>query len=557
MGKDKYVIGLDFGTDSLRALVVNAFTGEIAGSGFHEYSRWKQKMYCDPSQNKFRQHPLDYVEGIEIAVTEAMSGLPVGVKENIAAITADTTGSTPVAVDASGTPLSLKQGYEENPDAMFVLWKDHTAVAEALEINHLARSWGGTDFTKYEGGIYSPEWFWAKILHVLRKDEKIRKDAFSWIEHCDWIPAMLTGKRLTDVKRSRCAAGHKAMWHSEWDGLPPEPFLLKLDPFLGELRGRLYNKTYTCDNAAGTLTDEWAARLGLPKGVIVGVGALDAHLGAVGGEIKPYYLSKVMGTSTCDMVIIPSDEIGSKLIPGICGQVDGSIIPGMTGLEAGQSAFGDVYAWFRDLLMWPVDNMPESMEGLSEDSGKRVRKEIFTGLLDRLSEAASGIDPSISGVIASDWLNGRRTPDANPLLKGAIGGLTLGSSAPAVFRALVEATAFGSRAILERFRNEGIRIDGLIALGGVAKKSTLVMQIMTDVLNMPVSVVRSTETCALGSAMAASVAAGIHKTFLDAQHAMGSGFEKEFIPRSGYVQVYEKLYRRYLNLSEGIMKLHS
>lgn len=553
---DTYVIGLDYGTDSVRALVVNAHTGEEAGSGVWHYSRWKKNLYCNPSQNMFRQHPLDYVEGLEQSVREALNGLPDRVRQNIAGISVDTTGSTPAAVDEAGSPLALKPEFEDNPNAMFILWKDHTAVKEADEINHLARTWGGVDYTKYEGGIYSSEWFWAKILHVIREDEKVREAAWSWMEHCDWIPALLTATRsVEEVKRSRCAAGHKAMWHTEWNGLPQEEFLTKLDPLLKDLRNRLYKDTYTTDEVAGTISREWSDKLGLPPDVKVGVGAFDAHLGAVGGEIKPYYMSKVMGTSTCDMVIAPADEFGDKLVAGICGQVDGSIIPGMIGLEAGQSAFGDVYAWFRDLLLWPLNNMPELTENHDSKEIQLLRDKIAGSLIESLSVAAASIDPEESGVMAMDWLNGRRTPDANQMLKGAITGLTLGSDAPAVFRALVEATAFGAKTIVDRFISEGVRIDGVIALGGVAKKSEFVMQIVTDVLNMPVSVVRSEQTCALGSAMAAAVVAGKYNNLEQAQRAMGRGFEKEYLPRPAFVARYGKLYGKYLQLAENIEKL--
>jgi L-ribulokinase len=554
---DKYVIGLDYGTDSVRALLVNASDGSVAGSGVHYYERWKKDLYCDPSRNMFRQHPLDYVEGLEKSVAEALSGVPGAVRQNIAGISVDTTGSTPVAVDEYGVPLSLKQGFADNPNAMFILWKDHTAVREAAEINELARSWGGTDFTMYEGGIYSSEWFWAKLLHVLRQDSRVREAAWSWLEHCDWIPALLTGAgNVMEVKRSRCAAGHKAMWHPQWGGLPPEEFLVRLDPLLGGLRERLYTDTWTSDVAAGGLTPEWAGRLGLPPGVRVGVGAFDAHLGAVGGEIKPYYLSKVMGTSTCDMVIAPAEEFGDRLVGGICGQVDGSIIPGMVGLEAGQSAFGDVYAWFRELLLWPLDNMLKRSVVLKDRQLQDLRDEIAGNLIDELSAAAASIDPSLSGVLAVDWLNGRRTPDANQMLKGAVTGLSLGTDAPSLFRALVEATAYGARAIIDRFVSEGVRIDGVIALGGVARKSDFVMQIVTDVLDMPVAVVKSEQTCALGSAMAASVVAGLHGDFLDAQKAMGGGIEKEYLPRKDFVPVYRELYQKYLELAADIEKQH-
>jgi L-ribulokinase len=438
----KYVIGIDYGTDSVRSVVVDTTNGEISGTAVFEYPRWKKGLYCDPAANRFRQHPLDYVEGLEETVKGALKGLSPEIIKNIAGITVDTTGSTPVAVDRKGTPLSLKPEFKDDPDAMFILWKDHTGVNEAAEINEKARSWGGIDFTKFEGGIYSSEWFWSKILHTLRKNPEVKKNAWSWVEHCDWIPALLTGE--TDplkIKRSRCAAGHKAMWHEAFKGLPDEKFLKKLDPALAGLRDRLYWDTYTCDVAAGTLSKEWAQRLGLPDGVKVGVGAFDAHLGAVGGEIRPYQLIKVMGTSTCDMIVAPHKEIGDKLVPGICGQVDGSIVPGMIGLEAGQSAFGDIYAWFGKLLMWPVNEIVSGMSWLDEKSRKRIEEETSDKIISRLSREAEKISPGESSVIAIDWMNGRRTPDANQALKGAIAGLSLGSDAPRIFRALVEATA--------------------------------------------------------------------------------------------------------------------
>ncbi len=553
---EKYVIGLDFGTDSVRALIVNAYTGEQAGSAESFYKRWKRGKYCDPVKNVFRQHPSDYIEGMEQVIIAAIEEAGEKVRNRIKAISVDTTGSTPVAVDSSGTPLSLLPAFRENPNAMFVLWKDHSAIKEAEEINRLAKNWNGTDYTMYEGGIYSSEWFWAKVLHVLREDEKIREAACSWVEHCDWIPAMLSGTTdVSKIKRSRCAAGHKAMWHTDWGGLPSEEFLVKLDPLLKGLRERLYKDTYTSDVAIGILSTSWASRLGLPGDTVVGAGAFDAHLGAVGGEIKPYYLSKVMGTSTCDMITVPAAGFGNKLVKGICGQVDGSIIPGMIGLEAGQSAFGDVYAWFRDLLLWPLRNLSRDLPLMDHTDIEKLTETIHDSLITQLSEAAEDIDPENSGVMAIDWLNGRRTPDANQMLKGAIGGLGLGTDAPAIFRALVESTAFGARRIVDRFRDEGIRIDGVIALGGVAKKSDFVMQIVTDVLDMPVSLVRSEQTCALGSAMAASVAAGIHDSFETAQQAMGSGFEKEFHPRPQFAKKYKSLYNRYIRFSESIEQM--
>jgi L-ribulokinase len=545
----KYVIGIDYGTDSVRSVVADTEDGRIIGTSVFEYPRWKQGLFCDPSENQFRQHPADYIEGLEQSVRGAISGLTPDVISNISGISVDTTGSTPVAVDKDGTPLSLKQGFECNPDAMFILWKDHTAVKEADEINQLARTWGGTDFTKYEGGIYSSEWFWAKILHVLRNNNDVRKNAWSWVEHCDWIPALLTGNtNPLEIKRSRCAAGHKAMWHEDFSGLPDQHFLTKLDPLFDGIREKLYRNTWTCDAVAGIITSEWAERLGLPAGVKVGAGSFDAHIGAIGGEIKPYQLIKVMGTSTCDMIIAPPLEVGKKLVAGICGQVDGSIVPGMIGLEAGQSAFGDIYAWFAKLLMWPVNELVAEMKWLDENIRKKITEQASENIIAELSRQAESLSVEESAIVALDWMNGRRTPDANQLLKGAITGLTLGSDAPRIFKALVEATAFGSRMINERFINEGIRIDGVIAIGGVAKKNPFVMQIVADVLNMPIRVATSDQTCALGAAMAASVVAGIHKDIPAAQNAMGGGYEKEYMPDPLRAEKYNQLFSKYKTL---------
>ncbi len=545
---DKYTIGLDYGTDSVRSLIVNVATGEEVASAVFEYPRWKKGFYCDPFKNQFRQHPKDYLEGLEHTITEALKQAPAGAAENVVGISVDTTGSTPVAVDERGTPLSLTGGFEENPNAMFVLWKDHTAVKEADEINELAGKWE-EDFTKFEGGIYSSEWFWAKILHVIREDIAVFRSAYSWVEHCDWIPGMLTGNtHPKTIKRSRCAAGHKAMWHESFGGLPSEEFLTALDPMLSGLRDRLYKETYTCEVSAGKLTPEWAKRLGLSTDVVVGVGAFDAHLGALGAEIQPYYLSKVMGTSTCDMLVAPFDEVGDKLVKGICGQVDGSILPGMLGLEAGQSAFGDIYAWFKRLIEWPLDAILSESDLVDKITKQKLIEETKGKIIARLSDEAARIPLEESGIVALDWMNGRRTPDANQNLKGAIMGLTLGSDAPRIFRALVEATAFGSRAINDRFTEEGVRIDGVIALGGVAKKSPFVMQIVADVLNMPIKVARSEQACALGSAMAAAVAAGIYATAGEAQQKMGGGIETEYHPIPENVEKYKALYEQYRKL---------
>ncbi|MFD1819668.1 L-ribulokinase [Pseudarcicella hirudinis] len=536
--KNKYVIGVDYGTDSVRALLVNTDNGDILGNDVHYYQRWKEGKYCNPTTSQFRQHPLDYLEGLENAIKGALANVSEDVRQNITGISVDTTGSTPVAVDENGTPLALLPEFSENPNGMFILWKDHTSNAEAKEINDLAHHWD-TDFTKYVGGIYSSEWFWAKILRTLRVDEKIREKAFSWVEHCDWISAVLTGNTnpLT-LKRSRCAAGHKALWHEEFEGLPTEEFLTRLDPLLSGLRRRLFRETYTSDEKMGIISEEWAQKLGISKEAVIGVGAFDCHMGAVGAEIETYSLCKVIGTSTCDMLVAPIEEIGHLLIKGICGQVDGSILPGMLGMEAGQSAFGDVYAWFQKLITGPIREL------LGEEDANALSEK----LIPFLAEKASALPVTENDIIALDWLNGRRTPDANHTLKGAVSGLNLGSDSVRIFKALVEATAFGSKSIADRFVEEGVPIKQVIAIGGVAKKSPFVMQTLADVLNMPIKVASSDQACALGAAMFAAVASGAHENISVAQSAMSSGFDATYQPRAEQSAVYQKLYEKYLKL---------
>ncbi len=536
----KYVIGLDYGSDSARALVVDTTNGEILASSVKYYPRWVEGKYCDPAKNQYRQHPLDYLEVMEASIKEALSKCEPAVAENVAGIAFDTTGSTPALTDANGTPLAMLPEYAENPNAMFILWKDHTAVKEADEINELARKWE-VDYTKYEGGIYSSEWVWAKALHVLRNDKTLKPTAVSWIEYCDWLPAVLTGKTAIDqVKRSRCAAGHKALWHPDWNGLPPEEFLTTLGIELAGMRQNLFTETYTSDEAFGTLTPEWAEKLGLSTDVIVGVSAFDAHMGAVGAEIEANTLVRIMGTSTCDIIVSPYSDMEGKLIPGICGQVDGSVIPGMVGLEAGQSAFGDVYAWFKNVLAWPLQFIDD----------KELAESIEKKIIPELEKEAMQIPIEESTIIATDWLNGRRTPDADQNLKGTITGLNLGSTAPRIMRALVEATAYGSKAIVDRFIENGIEIKSVVGIGGVAKKSAFVMQTMADVLNMPIKVARAEQCVALGAAMFAAVASGVFKTVEEAQKAMGQGFEKTYYPIEENVKQYAKIYKKYQEIGK-------
>ena len=548
---------MDFGSDSVRALLVDASTGEELETSIHNYVRWKEGKYSDPSKNRFRQHPLDYIEGIEKTIKTVLAKVNEEVKNNIVGIGIDTTGSTPVAVDKTGTPLALLNGFEENPNAMFVLWKDHTAIKEAKEINELCKKWD-IDYSRYEGGIYSSEWFWSKILHVSRADKQVLDSAYSWVEHCDWIPFLLTGGNdVSQMKRSRCAAGHKALWHESFGGLPPNEFFVALDPILDGLTSRLYKETYTSNVSAGTLSQEWAEKLGLPTSVEVAVGAFDCHMGAVGVNIEPYYLTKVIGTSTCDILVTPKGE-EEHLVKGICGQVDGSVVPDMLGLEAGQSAFGDIYAWYNHLLSWPIKELIGNSSLIDEKTKEKIIDEAMEALIPKLSEAAAKEPIGASGELALDWMNGRRTPDANQNLKGVISGINLGSTSPKVFRALVEATCFGAKKIADRFISEGIPIKGVIAIGGIAQKSPFIMQMMSDILNMPIKVAKSEQACALGAAIFGAVASDIYKDTFEAMNAMGSPFEKVYEPIATNVPLYQKVYENYnefaISVEEHIMK---
>lgn len=536
----RFVIGLDYGTDSARALVVNAETGEILSSSVKNYPRWSRGLYCDPASNQWRQHPKDYLEVLEFTVRDALSKCDPDVAANVVGLAFDTTGSTPAFADETGAPLALSPEYSNDPDAMFILWKDHTAIQEAAEINEACKA-SGTDYSIFEGGVYSPEWFWAKALHILRNSPEIATKASTIVECCEWLPAVLTG--VTDhrkIVRSRCAQGHKSMWSAEWGGLPPEDFLSGIDPALAGWRSRLFENTETADKPVGHLCPEWAGKLGLSEKVIVAGGAFDCHMGAVGAGVKPYTLVRVIGTSTCDVMVVSHEEIGDKCIKGICGQVDGSVIPGMIGLEAGQSSFGDVYAMFRRVLEWPLREL-SGLEG-------EALEEACGNIIPSLTVEAERIPVSESGMLSTDWVNGRRTPDANPLVKGTVSGFTLGTTAPMIFRSLVEATAFGTKAIHDRFAEEGVRIDEVIGIGGIALKSPFVMQTMCDVLGKPIKVCKTMQACALGAAMFAATAAGVYEKVEDASLAMSSGFSKEYVPDPARTKVYSEIYKKYLAL---------
>ena len=546
----KYVIGLDYGTDSVRAVLIDTENGAELATSVSYYKRWKEGKFCKPEKNQFRQHPLDHIEGLEKTISTIVKESGVA-PENIVSICIDTTGSSPLPVNKEGIALSLLPEFSENPNAMMVLWKDHTSINEAEEINHLARNWGGEDYTKFEGGIYSSEWFWAKILHVNREDEEVKNAAYSWMEHCDYLTFLLSDNQdLATFKRSRCAAGHKAMWHESWGGLPSKEFLGQLDPSLAKLRDRLYNKTYTSDEVAGNLNQEWATKLGLTTNTVIAVGTFDAHSGAVGAKVEENTLIRIMGTSTCDIMVAPNELIGDKTVKGICGQVDGSVIPGLMGLEAGQSAFGDVLAWYKDILTWPTHNILMNSNVIDENQKQLLKEEIENNIIRNLTLEAEKIPLSEVVPVALDWINGRRTPDANQELKMAISNLSLGTKAPHIFKALVNAICFGAKKIVDRFEDEGVKINKVIGIGGVARKSPFIMQTLANVLNMPIVVAASDQAPALGAAIYAAVAAGIYPTVQEASQKMGSDFQAEYFPQTEKVEKYSEFMKQYQILAD-------
>lgn len=533
---ESYVLGVDFGSDSTRCIVADTADGRCIAECTVHYPRWRAGKYCDPAVSQYRQHPMDYLEALERAIGGCLSQVPQQVVDRLAGISFDTTASTPVLTDRNGTPLALRPEFAEEPDAMFVLWKDHTALREAAEISARAAE-GPVDYTRYCGGSYSCEWVWAKMLHCLRNSPALRREAYSWVEHCDWLCALLVGDTTPErLYRSRCTAGHKAMWHEEWHGLPDPDFLRSVDPLFELFEGHLYNNTVPNGTRVGMLSREWSKRFGINHPIAVGIGAIDCHIGAIGAGIRPGTLVKVIGTSTCDIAVSEPHDSSSRIITGICGQTQDSVLPGHIGYEAGQAAFGDLYAWLGRLLAWAA---PEAKDNL----------------LDRLTREAEALPRRDDAPLAVDWFNGRRTPDTNPAARGALSGLTISTSAPELYASLVEATCFGSRAIIEQLRSQHIPVERIVAVGGIAQKSPYVMQTMADVQQLPIEVSGSSQACALGAAICASVAAGIHPDIATAQRAMAAGTEHVYTPDPSLAGFYDRRYRLYRELGSVTEKL--
>lgn len=530
--KTSYTIGLDYGTNSVRALIVDVANGREIASSVWEYAHGTNGVILARDPNLARQHPADYVKGAEVTMRQALAAAKKNVRgftsEQVIGIGVDTTGSTPLPVDAEGQPLAFRKNFANNPAAMAWLWKDHTSVAEAAQITELAQKMRPQFLAKC-GGTYSSEWFWSKILHCLNTAPEVFKAAHSWIELADFVPAFLTSNEHPDkFVAGVCAAGHKAMWNAKWEGYPDREFLSTLNPLLGELRERLTSRFEDVSKAVGGLTQAWAKRTGLRAGIPVAVGAFDAHLGAVGSSVAPGALVKIIGTSTCDIAVSPKTKALAD-VPGLCGIVDGSVLPGYFGLEAGQSAVGDIFNWFVNYL---------------KPNGK-------AGTHESLTAEAAKLKPGESGLLALDWNNGNRTVLVDQRLTGLLVGHTLYTTPAEIYRALVEATAFGALTIINRFEEYGVKISQVINCGGIAEKNPVVMQIYADVTGRPMTISRSAQTCALGSAIAAAVVAGAHKNFSAAQKAMTGLKPRVYKPNPKAHAVYRELYAIYKELHDA------
>ncbi|MCW8849550.1 MAG: ribulokinase [Melioribacteraceae bacterium] len=536
----KYAIGLDYGTNSCRSVIVDLSNGDELANHVFPYPTGDAGVIVDSSDpNLARQNPADYVQGIEVTITEAIQKAKILSPEfdpiNIIGIGVDTTGSSPLPVDKDGIPLCFNEKYKNNKAAYVWLWKDHTGYEEAAAITEKAAEIR-PQYLANIGGVYSSEWLWSKLWKCQKSENEVFKAAHSFVEICDWIPAHLCGNlKPENIKRSVCAAGHKAMFSETWGGLPDKEFLAELSPELAELRERLFSKAYPAEEKLGNLSAEWAEKLGLSTDVAIAVGAFDAHMGAVGAGVGSGTLVKILGTSTCDIMVTPNSEPLAD-IPGVCGVVDGSVKGGYFGIEAGQSAVGDIFLWF-------VNNLVNDSYGTSIDEK-----------FENLEAAAKKLKPGESGLLALDWNNGNRTILVDVRLSGMLLGQTLYTKAHEIYRALVEATAFGALAIIDRIEENGVKINEVVNCGGLAIKNSMLMQIYADITNKPMKVSRSEQTPALGAAIFGAVAAGTevggYANVETAQKAM-TGTNKIYNPIPENHEVYKKLYRLYRQLHDG------
>ena len=531
-----YAIGLDFGTNSCRSVIINVDNGDELSTSVYNYPSGELGIITDKSDpNVARQNPQDYIQGLEQIIKESLEGASNSFSDfnsdQIIGIGVDTTGSTPIPVDDKCQPLSLNDKFKDNINAMVWLWKDHTSHEEAEEITKLARK-ERPEYLDRCGGTYSSEWWWSKILHLKRIDPEVFRAAHTYVEHCDYIPALLSGiSDPSQIKRSICAAGHKAMYSESWGGLPDKEFLGLLDPELCELLDRLYDKVYTSDQVAGKLSAEWSSKTGLTEGIPIAVGAFDCHMGAVACGVKEGVFTKILGTSTCDIAVMP-DSKKLENIPGVCGVVNGSVLPEHYGIEAGQSAVGDIFLWL-------VNNLVPESYGSSSDE-KFIKME----------EMMSGSAPGSTGLLALDWNNGNRTILVDVRLSGILVGQTLHTKAHEIYRAYIEATAFGALTIINRIEQYGVPINEIVTTGGLAVKNHTLMQIYADVLNRPLKVALSDQTCAVGAAIFGA-SCGSNYKISDLQKNCSKVRERVFEPKLENVHVYKDLYKLYMHLHDS------
>lgn len=542
----KYVIGVDFGSDTVRAIVADSASGQVISSGITAYPRWKQGLYQHPGQAIFRQHPKDYLTSLEESIKTALAPLSNAQISAVCGIGVDTTGSTPAPVDRLGIPLALKPEFEDCEDAMFHLWKDHSAQSEAEELDKLFRTGSPIDYTRHQGK-YCSEWFWAKILRAIRRNDALRDAAYTWVEHCDWMVGLLTGNTNPDTMyHSACAAGHKALWHSDWNGFPADEVLAQADPYLCQVKARFGRAPEDAMVCAGTLCQEWAETLGLPAGIAVSGSSFDAHAGAVGAGVKPRTMVCTIGTSAVDMVVETAGNLEGTDIGRFGGKAENSILPGYVGIETGQAAFGDIFAWFKRLMMWPIQ---QASALLPQEIHESLCQQMEDQMLSMLQTQAQQL-PLEDFPIALDWFNGRRYPDTDDFQNSAISGLTLGTSAPAIYRALVFGAVCGLRRIVDGIRSAGILVEDLVAVGGISKKSDYIMQMMADMLKADVSILDADQTCAIGAAMYAAVAAGIYPGADEATAHMAASRTCTFHPDPEKTSFYDTQYARYLKLAD-------
>ena len=528
---DSFTLGIDYGSNSVRALVVRCRDGREFGSAVFNYPSGEQGILLnDKDHHLARQHPGDYLLGLEKCVRGALvaANKQRGFSaELVIGLGVDTTGSSPIPVDRNNRPLALAPKWRKNLHAQCWLWKDHTSWQEAARITELAAKHRPQYIAKC-GNTYSSEWWWSKIWHCLKVAPQVFEAAYSWVELADWIPSVLAGvKDPLNVKRGICAAGHKALFSDEWGGLPDKKFLTLLNPKLAALRDRLYDTAHDATEAAGTLTPAWAKKLGLPVGIPIAIGEFDVHYGAIACGVSEGTLVKVIGTSTCDCAVVPMNKKVAD-IPGICGIVPGAILPGFFGIEAGQSAVGDIFKWW--------------VEGICDGDAE---------LHVRLTAEASRLKSGQSGLLALDWHNGNRTIIVDPLLTGAVIGQTLHTTRAEIYRALIEATAFGARAIIERIREYGVPVKRVVCAGGLAEQNPMLMQIYADITGCTMQVAGSSQACALGSAISAAVLAGAHQDFHSAQKAMVKLKSKSYLPKAPDQKTYNSLYALYRRLHDA------